>query len=142
MSSANESVGRRVGGKTLQVSAAERSELVEIGRRFARFREEHRPGARIPDELREAALAVLGKAAPAEVFRACKISFGQVVAWKQAQARASETKDARVFSVVNEEPVPRLAPTATVSAAAPALELRLGPWSVSVRQVGTPGEVK
>jgi hypothetical protein len=108
--------------------------LVELGKRFARFRKEHPRGARIPDDLRAAALDRLREVAPADLYRACGLSFGQVMAWKEA--RSPEPRDVRVFSVVDEEPVPRLAPRATASAAAPALELRVGPWSVSVRLAG------
>ena len=135
MSRAWESAGRRVGGRR-RVGAGEPSELVALGKRFAQFRKEHPRGARIPDDLRAAALALLRKVAPAGVYRACGISFGQVMAWKEAEARSPTEPDLRVFSVVDEEPALRLAPKATESAAAPALELRLGPWSVSVRLVG------
>jgi hypothetical protein len=136
MSRSPELAGRRVGGRRPQVGAGESSKLVALGKRFARFRREHERGARIPDELRSAALELLREMAPAEVYRTCGISFGQVMAWKEAEARHLATPGVRVFSVVDEEPAPRLAPEVTASAAAPALELRLGPWAVSVRLVG------
>jgi hypothetical protein len=128
MSRSQESVGRRVEG--------DHAQLVALGKRFARFRKEHPRGARVPDELRSAALALLREVAPAEVYRTCGISFGQVMAWKEAQARGAAVPDVRVFSVVDEEETPRLAPKAADLAGAPELELRLGPWSVSVRLVG------
>lgn len=136
MSRSQESAGRRVGVRRRQVGAGEPSELVALGKRFARFRKEHPRGTRVPDDLRAAALAVLREVAPADVYRTCGITFGQVMAWKEAEARSPTVSDVRVFSVVDEEPALRLAPKATESAAAPALELRLGPWSVSVRLVG------
>jgi hypothetical protein len=71
------------------------------------------------------------------VYRTCGISFGQVMAWKEA--RRPKAPDVRVFSVVGEEAVPHLAPRATTSVAAPELELRLGPWSVSVRLAALAG---
>lgn len=135
MSGSQESGGRRVGGRRPRVSSGEPAKLVALGKRFARFRREHARGTRIPDELRTAALALLREAAPADVYRICGISFGQVMAWKEAAARRPETPDVRVFSVVDEEPAPRLVPSATTSAAAPTLELRFGPWAVSVRIV-------
>jgi hypothetical protein len=135
VSRARESAGRHVGGRRPQV-AVEASALVELGKRFARFREEYPRGRRIPDDLRAAALELLREVAPADLYRACGLSFGQVMAWKEAEARSPEPPDVRVFSVVDGEPVPRLAPRATASAAAPALELRVGPWSVSVRLAG------
>lgn len=134
MSRLRESGESSVGGRRPQVSAGAPSKLVALGKRFARFRREHARGARIPDDLRSAALGLLREVAPAEVYRTCGISFGQVMAWKAAAARSPATPDVRVFSVVDEAPVARLAP-ATASAVAPTLELRLGPWSVSVRLV-------
>jgi hypothetical protein len=86
--------------------------------------------------MRAAVLALLREVAPGAVYRTCGISLGQVLAWK---ARSAKAPDVRVFSVVEEEgekAVPRLAAGATASAAAPELELRLGPWSVSVRLAG------
>jgi hypothetical protein len=113
--------------------------LVELGKRFARFRKEHPQGTRIPDELRAGALALLREVAPvADVYRTCGISFGQVMAWKEA-ARNPKAPDVRVFSVIDEEPAPRMASRATALAAAPELELRLGHWSVSVRLSGPAG---
>lgn len=135
MSRSQESGGRRVGGRRPQVGAGEPSKLVALGKRFARFRREHARGARIPDELRTAALALLREVAPAEVYRTCGVSFGQVMAWKEAAERRPETPDVQIFSVVDDEPAARLAPSVAASAAAPALELRLGPWAVSVRLV-------
>lgn len=128
--------GRRVGGRRPAVGAGEPTELVELGKRFARFRQEHRQGTRIPDDLRAAALELLRAVAPADVYRTCGISFGQVMAWK---ARRPKAPDVRVFSVVGGEPVAQLAPRATASVAAPELELRLGPWSVSVRVAAPAG---
>ena len=105
--------------------------LVKLGKRFARFRREHPRGTRIPDDLREAALALWREVAPADLYRTCGISSGQVMAWKEAKARTAESQDVRVFSVVDEAPVGW--PKSTVPAAEPALELRLGPFAVSVR---------
>lgn len=141
MSRSQELAGRRVGGRRPQVGGGGPWELVELGKRFARFRQEHPQGTRIPDDLRAAALGLLREVAPAEVYRTCGITFGQVMAWKEAEARRPTAPDVRVFSVVDEA-APRLAPqatTAAVAAAAPALELRLGPWSVSVQLAGPAG---
>jgi len=138
MARARELAGRRVGGRRWQ-AAGEPSKLVELGKRFARFRKAHPRGTRIPDDLREAALELLREVAPADLYRTCGINFGQVTAWKEVEARSHAAPDVRVFSVVEGEPVPRLAPRATASAATPGLELRLGVWSVSVQLLGTAG---
>jgi hypothetical protein len=106
--------------------------LVELGKRFARFRKENRPGARIPDELRAAALSLLPEVAASELYRACGISFGQVVAWKEREARRSEEAAARVFAVVDGEPARQTAASTTAAE----FEFRFGAWSVSVRQAG------
>jgi hypothetical protein len=135
MSRARKPAGRRVAGGTgSRVGRDEPSALVKLGKRFARFRREHPRGTRIPDDLRAAALALLREVVPADLYRTCGISSGQVMAWKEAKARRTESQDVRVFSVVDEAPVGR--PEPTLPAAEPALELRLGPWSVSVRLWG------
>jgi len=136
MSRAFESVARRrVRGS--RDSGDEPWALVELGKRFARFRREHPRGTRIPDDLREAALVLLREVAPADLYRSCGISFGQVMAWKEARAWRPESPDVRVFSVVDEEAVQRHALAAPATpATVPDLELRVGPWSVSVRLLG------
>lgn len=111
------------------------SALVALGERFARFRREHPRGARIPDDLREAALVLLREVAPADLYRSCGISFGQVVAWKEARARRPESPEVRVFSVAAEEAAAER-PALAAPATPPELELRVGPWSVSVRLAG------
>jgi hypothetical protein len=135
MSRARKPAGRRVArGTGSRVGEDEPSALVKLGERFARFRREHPRGTRIPDDLRAAALALLREMVPADLYRTCGISSGQVMAWKEANARRTQSQDVRVFSVVDEAPVGR--PEPPLPAAEPALELRLGPWSVSVRLAG------
>lgn len=132
MGRARKRAGRGVArGTGSRVGGDEPSALVALGKRFARFRREHPRGTRIPDDLREAALALLREVAPADLYRSCSISFGQVMSWKEAKARRAESQDLRVFSVVDEAPAGR--PEPALAAAEPALELRLGPFAVSVR---------
>lgn len=106
--------------------------LAELSGRFARFRREHPRGARVPGDLRAAVLAALREGVtPSDLYRACGISWGQVAAWRAAGHPAakpveSEVSSVRVFNVVDE---PRHEGTTTGCD----LELRLGPWSVSVR---------
>jgi hypothetical protein len=130
MSRAFESAARKPGRRP-RGSGDEPFALVELGKRFARFRKEHSRGTRIPDELREAALVLLREVGPADLYRSCGISSGQVMAWKEARAQRPKSPDVRVFSVVDEEAVQRSEPAAP--ATPPELELRIGPWSVSVR---------
>jgi hypothetical protein len=120
-----------------QSEAAEPSALARLGRRFARFRSEHPRGARYPDELRQAALGLLGVVAPDTLYRACGVSFRQVMTWKAAGRSApakaleleTEAAKVRVFSVVDGPPGLGFGP----QGAGPELELQVGPWRVSVR---------
>lgn len=68
-------------------SSDPRSLLAELGDRFANFRQGHPRGARVPSELRSAALAALRSGVPpGDLYRACGISWGQVAAWKKSEA--------------------------------------------------------
>jgi len=113
--------------------------LAELGARFARFRVEHRRGVRYPAELREAALQLLREVAPDDLYRTCGLSFRQVMSWKSAKAAqspaasiAAEPAKVRVFSVLDEEQAP-LEQEPAVRGAESEFELRIGPWSVTVR---------
>lgn len=106
--------------------------LAELESRFARFRQEHPRGTRVPEDLRAAALAALREGLePGALNRSCGVSSKQLIAWQggyraaPAKLAAAESSDVRAFSVVDE---PNREPTA-----AQELELRLGPWSISVR---------
>lgn len=133
--------GRRRRSKT---GAGGASALARLGRRFARFRLKHARGTRYPDDLRAAVLALLREVEPDAVYRTCKVTFRQVMTWKAARrsapapAKALEIEEAavRVFSVVDDEPVLRPERQLSWCAVEPELELRLGPWSVSVRLAG------
>lgn len=114
--------------------------LGDLERRFAQFRAEHPQGARVPQDLRAAALAALraGVAAGA-LYRACRISWKQLETWKAGQqgairarsrTRRAAPADVRVFSVVDAERSDR--PAAEISTEHE-LELRLGRWSLRVR---------
>ena len=128
------------GGRS-QSEAAGPSALARLGKRFAQFRSEHPRGVRYPDELRQAALGLLGEFAPDALYRACGVSFRQVMAWKAAghpapaKTLGTEPPKVRVFSVVDEKPV-ACAELPIMRVAGPELELRIGPWTVSVRLAG------
>ena len=118
--------------------------LIALTERFAQFRADRERGARVPGELRVAALAALRQGVTqGALLRGCRISWSQLDAWKRAAARASMKsqraagEDARVFAVVDEaRPVGEQAETAEHT-----LELRAGPWSVTVRLAeGGPGQ--
>jgi len=104
--------------------------LDALAKRFTSFRQHHGRGARVPQELREAALSALEQGvAPSDLFRACGLSWGQVAAWRARRADAprspAEHPDVRVFTVTDD--------LSARDAHGPELELRLGRWSVCVR---------
>ncbi len=111
--------------------------LVEdLSRRFATFRRESPRHARVPRELRAAVVAAIGHGVPpARLRAACGVSTSQLDRWRTASTSGAsfggELQRARVFSVTG-DPSPR-----PVDAGGwpphDGLELRLGPWSVSVR---------
>ena len=135
MKQRGQSAGARRRGRT-QASAA--GPLARLATQFARFRSEHPRGTRYPDELRQAALGLLAEVEPDAVYRACGLSFRQVMGWRDAdrgapaQVLEAEGAKVRVFSVVDEPPAVSFGPQAVV----PELELRLGPWTVTVRLAG------
>jgi hypothetical protein len=128
----------RQGGRS-QSEAARSLELARLGKRFARFRSQHLRGARYPDELRQAALGLLGEVEPDALYRACGVCFRQVMTWKAARrsapARALEAEPSkvRVFSVVDPQPGVGAEVEPVGRVAEPELELQIGPWTVSVR---------
>jgi len=111
--------------------------VVELGRRFDAFREQNRPYAPIPAELRAAVVRALTQGAErGELRRACRVSGAQLERWSAAvtsvgSASASDPQAARVFSVV--EDALDSGARATAAVGLEPLELRLGPWSVSIR---------
>jgi hypothetical protein len=115
--------GRGSRGREGQESAA----LAVLGQRFARFRGAHRDGARIPPELRAAVMAALEQGAKqGEVLRVCKLSWSQVRSWKGGGPGGA----VRVFAVEDAAEAP------AALGEGDELQLRLGPWSVSVRLSG------
>lgn len=112
--------------------------LSALAERFARFRASHQRCARVPPELRAAALAVLLEGVTEGALRrACGISWSQLDAWMSRAADRSRpglrpAEAVRVFSVVDDA---RPGGPQAV-AAEQTLELRAGPWSVTVRFAG------
>lgn len=113
--------------------------LAAVQARFAEFRAAHPAGTEIPSELRTAALAARDSGVSAAALqRTCGVSWSQLASWEKrrrsdgaaVRKRSIRSRSARVFSVVDER-APDLS-----AAAAPTmheLELRVGPWAVSVR---------
>jgi hypothetical protein len=120
--------GGRVGGRT-----------EELRRSFEEFRREHRLRARIPQGLRDAALAALHSGTPAvEVRRACRISAGQLDRWlecrrERGQRLESDEAEPRVFPVVDD--VSGNAAGVASGHESGELHLRVGGWEICVRQV-------
>ena len=125
--------GRRGGSASTEV------EVRRVGRRFEMFRRSHKPGTRIPDALRAAALATLEHgASTGDLLRACRVTSVQLKQWRQhvrrgARVGAAGNPVAHVFNVVDEaaEHDARVG----CEPEAPELELRLGRWAVRISQV-------
>jgi hypothetical protein len=117
------------------------AELVEdLRKRFLDFRRTNARHTRIPEELRAAVLAAVGRGVtPTRIRRTCRVSDGQLTRWKAAN-RATHGQmpespgPARIFSVVDDQPSRPSRPPACDSAPEPALELRVGLWSVTVQR--------
>jgi hypothetical protein len=131
-------IGEQLGGGSVGEKHAGR-DTEELRRRFLEFRREHRNRTRIPEVLRDAALATIQRGIPAdEVRRACLISEGQLTRWIECRhsfTKTPETRDAstaRVFPVV-EDTVGNAA-LRGVETDSSALHLRVGRWDICIRQ--------
>jgi len=130
--------GRRGSQRSAEGSA---SALAELESRFARFRREQPRGARVPEELRAAAIAAVAQGVrPGELQRTCGVTWSQVMTWQarrtgdQGASGSAGPTQVRVFSVVDEPRKDRPEPPESMGERE--LELRLGPWTVSVRLAG------
>jgi hypothetical protein len=121
-------------------SEADPSPRVERLRRdFAKFRREHPLRTRIPDSLRNAALAARRSgSSESEIRRACGVTSDQIAQWRKpqqkcAQARELEGQAPRVFPVVDD--LASMGMTQAGESVQQELELRIGGWAICVRQV-------
>jgi hypothetical protein len=123
--------------------ARRREVLAELRESFGRFRVQHPRGSRVPEALRRAVLAALGAGvAAADIRRVCGVTEAQVEHWGVWQGRASIGPGAPARRAVREFKVvagPGAEPNGASVPGEPELELRLGPWAVSVRLIGTAG---
>lgn len=110
-----------------------------LRQRFAAFRRRHPSRTRIPDSLRDLALATIeGGTSTAEVRRACGVTSDQLAQWRmrqnqREQARVGDGVEAPlVFPVVDGAGSLGMGPATEVMQD---LELRLGGWSICIRQV-------
>lgn len=113
--------------------------LEHLRRSFTKFRDAHRPRTRIPQELREEALEALRcGAAEVDVRRACRITPEQLQWWRRRPRSGATNRDlneqaVRVFPVVEE--AAGVCIERAGDHAAQELELRIGGWAISIRQV-------
>jgi hypothetical protein len=96
------------------------------------------PGGRIPHGLRsQAVAAVAAGASTSAVQQACRLSWSQLTRWRQAAQSDIRTvppsapvqAPVRVLSVVDAAP-------SGSGELGDEIELRIGPWQVSLRRVG------
>ena len=113
--------------------------VARLRQSFAEFRREHPSRTRIPDSLRSVALAALRSGtAESEVRWACGVTSDQLAQWHKRQEACAQTRDLeglqpRVFPVVDD-----MAGIGMTDADGPVqqgLELRVGGWAISIRQV-------
>lgn len=123
--------------------ARRREVLAELRESFGRFRVERPRGSRVPEVLRRAVVAALGAGVgAADIRRVCGVTEAQVEHWRAWQGRdsikpgAPTRRAVREFKVVAE---PGAKPNGASVPGEPELELRLGPWAVSVRLIATAG---
>lgn len=131
-SSIRKSHDRAVSGDNGSSARVER-----LRRDFAKFRQTHPLRTRIPDSLRRAALAALhGGTSESEVRRACGVTSDQLAQWRKhpqvcMPQRGLEIPEPRVFPVVESTD----GPFHTREPEQQDLELRIGSWAISVRQL-------
>jgi transposase-like protein len=102
-----------------------------LRRDFAKFRRTHSLRTRIPDSLRNAALAALKSGTTeSEVRQACGVTSDQLAYWRKHQPQQGlESPGPRIFPVVDSPAVL----SQTIEPEQQDLELRLGGWSICVR---------
>lgn len=126
-------------GRAGSRDTSQHTHLEQLRRSFAKFRRGHRTRARIPQALRDAALAVLQDGTTEQdVRRACSISSDQLRRWQQNQRwgirrRNVNEQQVRVFPVVDE--ATGMSTERRGDHTANNLEFRVGRWSISIRQV-------
>ncbi len=126
--------GSQASGRGSRRRGVRESRLEGIHQCFEVFRRAHRPGTRIPNDLRTATLEAMRQGlSRAEVRRVCGVSSQQLDAWEkrdEAGAMKAETRRvaARMFSVVDDDDI------SVTSDDPPVLELRLQGWSVALRR--------
>jgi len=110
-----------------------------LRRSFEAFRREHRAGTHIPQALRDQVLAALSSGVPEiEVLRACRISPLQINWWRRGQCSSArglqlQERRARVFPVVDD--LSAIAVERASEHQWQNLELRIGQWAISIRQL-------
>jgi hypothetical protein len=111
----------------------------QLKRSFTKFRSGHRARTRIPQALRDAALAALESGVPElRVRRACGISGTQLSWWRQRQGACAEGIEqpepkARIFPVVDDNPY--LGAERTGVSTGQSVQVRVGGWEICIRQV-------
>jgi len=118
---------------------SKQARLEQLRHQFAKFRKEHPAQSRIPDTLRQAALSAIQQGITRiELQNTCHLTSRQLELWQKNGCTRSEhadsvRQDARIFSVVNN--IPETYSKTTSGAQEQNLELRIGGWSICIRQV-------
>lgn len=123
-------------------SEADPSPRVERLRRdFTKFRREQPSRTRIPNSLRNAALAAVRSGTPeSKVRRACGVTSDQLAQWRKHQEACAQARDLggqapQVFPVVDDMDGIGIGMTHAGGPVQQDLELRIGGWAICIQQV-------
>jgi hypothetical protein len=111
-----------------------------LRRRFAAFRRAHKRHTRVPADLRVAVAEAMEQGVrPEALRRACSLTTQQLERWAKERGQQPVQSqggpgDARIFSVVDDEPA--VVSGGEGECGGQPLHLRVGPWSISVRLAG------
>jgi hypothetical protein len=111
----------------------------QLKRSFTKFRSGHRTRTRIPQALRDAALAALESGMPElRVRRACGISGAQLRWWRLRQGACADGIEqpepkARIFPVVDD--IAYVGAESAGTSTGQSVQLRVGGWEICIRQV-------
>lgn len=132
--------GRGAGGGDGGAKGVTDQRVEHLRASFAKFRRVHRPQTRIPQQLREEALAALECGTPEQqVRRACGVTAEQLQWWRRprrrsrAQACDPDAQMVRVFPVV--EGVSGVSMERSADDEGQQLELRIGGWAICIRHL-------
>ena len=132
---------KKQGRDGVKVKGSPERQLELLERCFRDFWGVHQEGDWIPQTLRNAALEAIESGTPEQaVLHACGISRVQLNSWRECQGLGGEHSEAkepkaRVFPVI-EDAIDSGRVEGLVEEESGQLQLRVGRWEISIRQIG------